>query len=499
MPLLTRSLTRTLATSAVLVAAVLASGSTAQALSPTPLAASVIIPQELRDTVREKGTARVIVTLDVPMTPGRSKSGAGPLRPDAASRDLAAERAAGAANAAQASVRSRLGRTAKDVMGMPGAPFVSMIATEADLAALASAPEVRAVVPDRVLSAEAVSSLGGARGVQLPLWWHQKQIGLDWTHANGWTGRGQRVAIIDSGVDKTHAALRGRVVNEACFATKPDGTGACPGNQPWLYNATAAGVAGAGMPCTYSVGCAHGTHVAHIAAGQYGAAPSAGIVAIQAAHPELVNGVWVPKFNWSDILRALWYVYEPYPYTVAAVNLSIGGDQQFVGDCTNVDNTGISGYITSLAQIGTATVIASGNSNFTGGVAFPACLGGAITVGNSTLTSVGGADALFAQVGSGSNSGTLVDLLAPGTDICSAVPVGLDADGTKDGWACDYVGTSMAAPQVAGAYAVMRQSKPTASVQTIFTALNRRGTAVTDTRNGVTRTRIAISTAVYYW
>ena len=134
MPLLTRSLTRTLATSAVLVAAVLASGSTAQALSPTPLAASVIIPQELRDTVREKGTARVIVTLDVPMTPGRSKSGAGPLRPDAASRDLAAERAAGAANAAQASVRSRLGRTAKDVMGMPGAPFVSMIATEADLA-----------------------------------------------------------------------------------------------------------------------------------------------------------------------------------------------------------------------------------------------------------------------------------------------------------------------------------------------------------------------------
>ena len=61
-------------------------------------------------------------------------------------------------------------------------------------------------------------------------------------------------------------------------------------------------------------------------------------------------------------------------------------------------------------------------------------------------------------------------------------------DGIKDGIGCECFGTSMAAPQVAGALAVLRQSRPTATSDQMVAALQRRGVAVTDSRNGITRT-----------
>ena len=59
----------------------------------------------------------------------------------------------------------------------------------------------------------------------------------------------------------------------------------------------------------------------------------------------------------------------------------------------------------------------------------------------------------------------MIDMLAPETDICSAVPSILDTDGVADGVQCDYRGTSMATPQVAGAIAMLRQRRPAATVQ----------------------------------
>ena len=62
----------------------------------------------------------------------------------------------------------------------------------------------------------------------------------------------------------------------------------------------------------------------------------------------------------------------------------------------------------------------------------------------------------------GSNHSDLIRLLAPGTDIKSAVP------GNKYAL---QTGTSMAAPHVAGAFAVLRQAKPTATVDELVEAL----------------------------
>jgi subtilisin family serine protease len=73
------------------------------------------------------------------------------------------------------------------------------------------------------------------------------------------------------------------------------------------------------------------------------------------------------------------------------------------------------------------------------------------------------------------------------TDICSAVP------GNR--YECAWIGTSMAAPHVTGAYALLRQKRPAAIVDQILLALQRSGAAVAD-GSGITRTRIDVYTGL---
>jgi hypothetical protein len=53
----------------------------------------------------------------------------------------------------------------------------------------------------------------------------------------------------------------------------------------------------------------------------------------------------------------------------------------------------------------------------------------------------------------------------------------------------------MAAPHVAGAWAILRQHAPAASVSEVLAALQAAGVPVTDARNGVTRSRIRVLAA----
>jgi hypothetical protein len=59
----------------------------------------------------------------------------------------------------------------------------------------------------------------------------------------------------------------------------------------------------------------------------------------------------------------------------------------------------------------------------------------------------------------------------------------------------------MAAPHVAGAWALLKQKTPTASVDSVLSALKKTGTPVKDTRvaNGVTKPRINIAAAASYF
>ncbi|HLM61512.1 MAG TPA: choice-of-anchor Q domain-containing protein, partial [Pyrinomonadaceae bacterium] len=90
-------------------------------------------------------------------------------------------------------------------------------------------------------------------------------------------------------------------------------------------------------------------------------------------------------------------------------------------------------------------------------------------------------------VSSYSNSASFLSLLAPGRWINSSVPGGAYAN---------FSGTSMAAPHVAGAWAILRQRNPNKTVTEILNALTSTGVSVTDTRNNITKKRIKLDQAV---
>ena len=138
--------------------------------------------------------------------------------------------------------------------------------------------------------------------------------------------------------------------------------------------------------------------------------------------------------------------------------------------------------IDNLRGLGVATVVASGNNGQPASLASPSCISSAISVGATTL---GDEVAWFSNVSS------FLSLFAPGDYIVSSIP--------GDDFA-PLSGTSMAAPHVAGAWAVMRQAVPSASVDTILAAFQNTGKPVTDTRDFATGTttvpRVRLFTAI---
>jgi hypothetical protein len=304
----------------------------------------------------------------------------------------------------------------------------------------------------------------------------------------GRDGTGTVVAVLDTGVQKTHPFLQqagggSKVVSEACFS----GNGNCPGG---LTSSTAPN---SGRNCTYAPsGCRHGTHVAGIAAGRggpgtgvtfSGVAPGANLIAIQVfsrftGPANCTNAGEDPctlSFP-SDQLAGLQRVFAlRNTFTIGAANMSLGGGS-FTGTC---DSDPLKPAIDNLRSVRIPTVIASGNDGFSNAVGSPGCISSAITVGATDKSDV---VALF------SNSSSVVDLFAPGVDIESSVPNNAFAF---------FDGTSMATPHVAGAWAIARQVNPNATVTQVETAFDDTGKPITDTLASpqITRDRIRVFSA----
>lgn len=308
----------------------------------------------------------------------------------------------------------------------------------------------------------------------------------DFQDSNAWDGpyKGTdwSVAILDTGVDKSHPMFAtNRVVAEACFGSDDSFWGSttlCP-------NPNSSGDSigpGTALHCTGATGCDHGTHVAGIAAGNdnlySGVATDSTTIAVQvfSKFPANVCGTTACVLSFvSDQIAGLEWVYSVRDsHNIAAVNMSLGGGRYF-SHC-DADFSATKEAIDMLRSVGIATVIASGNNSYTNSIGSPACISSAISVG-STLDTVD-------EVSSFSNSAAFLDILAPGSNIISSVP---------DGGYSEFFGTSMAAPHVAGAFALMRDKFPAASLENIEGALKSAGSLVTDSRNGLIHPRLDLN------
>jgi subtilisin family serine protease len=301
-------------------------------------------------------------------------------------------------------------------------------------------------------------------------------------------GQGMAVAVLDTGVDRSHPGLAGRVIHEACFSSTLSEFGSstlCPNGENEQKTP------GAATPCPAEVrGCDHGTHVAGIAAGAIvaseprhdtGVAPAASIIAMQVfslfRNPDICGTSSACVRSWtSDQIRALQHVADlarQGTFTIAAANMSLGSGRHLQpcdDDVMKVD-------IDALRGLGIATVIAAGNSAFSDAIAEPACISSAVSVGASN-----DADGIATRF---SNRASFMSLLAPGDTIVAAVPGGF---GEKNG-------TSMAAPHVAGTWALLKGLKPAASVDQILAALRNSGVTITDPVTGENYPRIAVDAA----
>ncbi|MFI6821949.1 S8 family serine peptidase [Micromonospora sp. NPDC050187] len=249
------------------------------------------------------------------------------------------------------------------------------------------------------------------------------QIGAPEAHRDGWTGRGVRVAVLDTGVDATHPDLAGRVAENRNFTetADPDDT----------------------------VG--HGTHVASIIAGTGAAAGGYRGVAPDAT---LLSGK-VCESNFcteSAILAGMqWAAVEQQ---AAVVNLSLGGQ-----DTPQVDPLE-EAVGTLTAQTGVLFVISAGNDGSHASVSSPGSADAALTVG-----AVDRADDLadFSSQGPRPyDEGIKPDVTAPGVGIVAARAAKGQIGDPVGERHVSLSGTSMAAPHVAGAAAILAQQRPDA-------------------------------------
>ncbi|MFD1541796.1 S8 family peptidase [Nonomuraea guangzhouensis] len=339
-------------------------------------------------------------------------------------------------------------------------PVVTLRADQAALERLAAQPGVVSVSEDRPVP----PALGPSTAL----------IGADRTRAAGLTGEGSVVAVLDTGVAVNHPFLGGRVVAEACFSPiDPDysATSLCPDGTA-QQDGPGSADSESGPCAAVDLDCDHGTHVAGIVAGDgegldgddgSGVAPGADIAAIQVFSKfdtEDFCGVGgtpcVLSFT-SAQLAGLENVLElKGELPIVAANLSLGGGR-YTAAC---DTDPRKPAIDNLLAAGVATVIAAGNNGYPDAISAPACVSSAVAVGSSTNEDA---------VSSFSNRGPLLDLFAPGSDIISSVP--------GDEWR-SMSGTSMAAPHVAGALAVLRQAFPNAGVAELVSMLKENGRSI---------------------
>jgi len=301
--------------------------------------------------------------------------------------------------------------------------------------------------------------------------------------------------VIAADVDQTQPYLAGKVVVEACFSTNDPATGV---SSLFPAGVSASSDDNSSLPCPIDVaGCEQGTNVSGIVAGRSpefeGIAPGAAIVAMRVfsrlhGTGQCADGgeSCIAAFD-SDLISALERAFELRgDHAIAAVTINLAGGK-FTSSCDE-SFPATKAAIDLLRGAGIATVVASGSGGFANALSAPACISSAISVGATTKL-----EHSAEQVDPTTNSSPNLKFLAPGEAIPESVFVGrarVDAPTARVGK------SSMAAPQVAGFFALAREKRPGIGIGTVVNVLKTTGEAIVDQRNGVTIPRVRIDSAI---
>lgn len=306
-------------------------------------------------------------------------------------------------------VQKNIKRTLKQVNAANKVNFVYKHAIQGMSAALTieavtllkEDPSVDYIEPVAVVTIDAVQSSPPSWGLDRI---DQKDLPLNQSYQYTYDGTGVHAYILDTGARLTHSEYSNRIQAGYDFVNNDSDPTDCNG---------------------------HGTHVAGIIGGTtYGVSKNVFL------HPVRVLGC-TGRGTTDNVIRGIDWIRANFQ-SPAVANMSLGqGASQAIDDAVN-----------NAINAGVFFVAAAGNENQDACNISPARVNDVITVAASNSN-----DSKRAS----SNTGSCVDIFAPGGDIKSSWSSSNTSSKTISG-------TSMAAPHVAGVIAQYLQKKPTASL-----------------------------------
>jgi subtilisin family serine protease len=286
-------------------------------------------------------------------------------------------------------------------------PALSLRLLSTDIEAVSRLPEVEYIWPDLYVHTCLDVSVPL---IQAPKVWEA-----------GYTGKGVKVAIVDTGIDPYHPDFGGRIASTADFT-------------------------GEGIIDRYG----HGTHVAGIVAGNgrasdglyRGVAPEASLYVAKVLGKE-GGGLT------STVIAGLEWAVDN---EVDIINLSLGGDPP--GDGRDA----LSEVCDIVVERGFVVCVAAGNAGpDPGTIGPPGCARQVITVGASTDKDQ---IADFSACGPTEDGREKPDIVLPGVDITACRAKGTNMGTPSNEHYTQASGTSMATPHASGVAALLLQARP---------------------------------------
>lgn len=321
-------------------------------------------------------------------------------------------------------------------------PVALVSGTPTDIAYLSTLEAIRALTEDRQYHVDSVDINTTVSGLGVPT----GGIGEGYLHGLGYYGSGLVIAVVDTGIDATHADLDD--LDDNVITTDPKVIA--------FSNEIAFPHPGYGDPAGDPNG--HGTHVSGIisgtgsaSAGAYvGVAPQSQLVAVKVLDG---NGDGYE----SDVISGIDYALSRGDVDI--ISISLGG-------ASNNPNDPISQSVNAAWDSGVVVVVAAGNNGISG---YGSILSPGMAIKPITVGATDGSGVMWwSSKGYTPDVRVKPDVVTPGASIISTIPSGSQI-AQDDPWAVipgvggDYIamgGTSMATPHVTGGVALLLEAFP---------------------------------------